>query len=130
MSKHVVESHRAGDRDLASFGPNGNVERCLWNLLSQSPHSQALPGAPFGDRDRVNSARPMRTRFYSARRTHGGNKTALSGDCAEVNSTATSGGFPRVRRLDRFHPDSRKRSSTTQQRAPEWQQQDERRLDG
>lgn len=127
---HMVESHRAGDRDLLSFGPSGNVERRLGKFLSQAPHSQALPGAPDGDRDRVNSARPMRTRFYSARKTQDGNKTVLSGDCVEVNSTAMSGSFPLVRRLKRFHPGNPKRSSTIQQRESEWHSKDERRLDG
>jgi hypothetical protein len=123
---HVVESHRAGDRDLASFGPSSNVEPCREKLFLQPAHSQALPGAPDGDRDSVNSARPMRTRFYSARKTQDGNKTVLSGDCVEVNSTAMSARFAPVRRLDRFHRDKAKQYSTTVHEGGGWQQKRER----
>ena len=58
------------------------------SLGLSSKHSNARPAVPVGDRDSVNSARPMRTWFYSARRTRVGNTTAMSGDCVEMNSPA------------------------------------------
>jgi len=40
------------------------------------------------DCDRVNSARPMRTWFYSARNQRGGIATTTTGDREEMNPTA------------------------------------------
>ena len=78
---------RVGDRDQVLFGPVGSVVLPPWKS------AQALPGSAIGDRDSVNSARSTRTRFYSARRTRGGNTTAASGDCAEMNPPAASHRF-------------------------------------
>ena len=46
------------------------------------------PRKPAGDRARVNSARPTRTRFYSARNPRIGSVPDLAGDCGEMNPTA------------------------------------------
>jgi len=75
----VSASHRVGDRDLRSFGPTDNLleRRRRKSLVFQN--SQALPRVSVGDCDSVNSARPMRTWFYSARSTRGGNTTTTSG---------------------------------------------------
>ena len=81
-SRSATTSHRVGDRDLPLFGPTDGFAR-----------SEQIPGpagVPAGDRDSVNSARPTRTRFYSARSTRVGNATATSGDCVEMNSPAAS----------------------------------------
>jgi hypothetical protein len=80
--------HRVGDRDLASFGPADSDPGCRRANSFQLLGSTASPGVSVGDCDSVNSARPMRTRFYSARRTRDGNTTATSGDCAEMNPPA------------------------------------------
>jgi hypothetical protein len=111
------------------FGLTGSVEQLRQKPFQPTAPSQALPGAPLGDRDKVNSARPMRTRFYSARSTRGGSKTAASGDCAEVNPTATGGRFPPARRPDPFHRNPSKQSATTSPTDHERQNQHERRLD-
>ena len=89
---------RVGDRDRPSFGPSGSV------VLPLAENAQACRAAPLGDRDSVNSARPMRTRFYSARRTRVGIATAASGDCVEMNSTAASHRSCDAGRETRFRP--------------------------
>jgi hypothetical protein len=63
-----------------------------------------MPGLPIGDRDKVNSARPTRTRFYSARKTLSETNLGRSGDCEEVNSTATPPCFGDGGRQKRFRP--------------------------
>ena len=87
---------RVGDRDQVLFGPVGSVGFRPWKI------AQVLPGSAIGDRDKVNSARPTRTRFYSARSTRGGIATAASGDCAEMNSPAASHRFCDGGRETRF----------------------------
>jgi len=73
---------RVGDRDSVSFDP---VKSYLLLLVE----FQSQPKSYFaGDRASVNSARPTRTSFYSARSTHGGIETAMPGDCGEMNPTA------------------------------------------
>ena len=81
---HSVESVTA---TRLLFGPVGSV------VLPLAKNAQALPGSATGDRDSVNSARPTRTRFYSARSTRGGIATAASGDCEEMNPPAASHRF-------------------------------------
>jgi hypothetical protein len=76
-------SRRVGDRDLLSFGP---AKSCLFQLVGHQPQLKSYFA---GDRARVNSAQPTRTRFYSARNTHAGIVTAMPGDCEEMNPTAT-----------------------------------------
>ena len=93
---------RVGDRGQLLFGPVGSVALPAWK------GAQALPGSAAGDRDKVNSARPTRTRFYSARNTRGGIAIAAPGDRAEINSTAASRRFRDAGRRTRFrqnHPE-------------------------
>jgi hypothetical protein len=92
-------SRRVGDRDEHSFGPAGDV-----SLLGGK--AQASPGWPAGDRDSVNSARSTRTRFYSARKTLAEVRLGRSGDCEEVNSTATPPCFGDGGRQRRFRPEN------------------------
>jgi hypothetical protein len=75
---------RVGDRDQVLFGPVGSDD------FRSSKIAQAMPGSAIGDRETVNSARPTRTMFYSARKTRFGKATDASGDCAEMNSPAAS----------------------------------------
>jgi len=87
---------RVGDRGQVLFGPVDSIAAALGS------NAQALWGSPTGDRDKVNSARSTRTRFYSARSTRGGNTTAASGDCAEMNPPAASHRFCDAGRDPRF----------------------------
>jgi len=99
-------SRRVGDRDWVLFGLVG-VERVPPEGLGIGLRTMsALVGGtlPIGDRDSVNSARPARTRFYSARSTHVGS-TAMSGDCEEMNPTAASARPADAGRQKRFRPD-------------------------
>jgi|WetSurMetagenome_2_1015567.scaffolds.fasta_scaffold148220_2 hypothetical protein len=104
-------SRRVGDRGERLFGSAGNS-----SLLGEKP--QASPGPPADDRDSVNSARPTRTRFYSARNPSAAMTIGRSGDCAEVNPTAASPGFGDGGRPPRFRPncEAKPRSSEVRPR--------------
>jgi hypothetical protein len=87
---------RVGDRDLLSFGP---VRKYLFQRVDHESHLKSYFA---GDRASVNSARPTRTRFYSARSTHVGIETAMPGDCVEMNPTAALLNLSNVRWSDPF----------------------------
>jgi hypothetical protein len=79
----VGEPRRVGDRDLYSFG---SADNHVWGL--RPTRTTAMPGMSADDCDSVNSARPMRTWFYSARNQRGGIVTATTGDREEMNPPA------------------------------------------
>ena len=83
-STHTVgEPRRVGDRDTGSYGSAD------YSLRGSRPAATtAVPGMSADDCDSVNSARPMRTWFYSARTKRGGIATATTGDREEMNPTA------------------------------------------
>ena len=76
-------SRRAGDRERTGFGSAGVL---ILLHVGQQPQQESYFA---GDRVVVNSARPTRTSFYSARNTRAGIETSMTGDCEEVNPTAT-----------------------------------------
>ena len=75
-------SRRAGDRERTEFGSAGIL---ILLRVGQQPQQESY----FAD-DRVvlNSTRPTRTSFYSARNTRASIETSMTGDCEEVNPTA------------------------------------------
>jgi len=76
-------SRRTGDRERTVFG-SARI------LILLRVGNQPLQRSYFaGDRVVLNSARPTRTGFYSARNTCAGIETSMAGDCEEVNPTAT-----------------------------------------
>ena len=76
-------SCRAGDRERTGFG----LAKILILLrVGQQPQQEFYFA---DDRVVVNSARPTRTSFYSARNTRAGIEASMAGDCEEVNPTAT-----------------------------------------
>jgi len=76
-------SRRAGDRELTGFG---SAKILILLRVGQQPQQESYFA---GDRVVVNSARPTRTSFYSARNMRAGIETSMAGDCEEVNPTAT-----------------------------------------
>ncbi len=89
-------SRRAGDRDLTGFG---SVKICILLSVGHQPQQKSYFA---GDRVEVNSARPTRTSFYSARNTHGGIEASMAGDCEEVNPTAALPNLSNAGRRERF----------------------------
>ena len=98
---------RAGDHDWPSFGP---PQRCL---RPAAGHRPPRPSYGDGDRDSVNSARPTRTRFYSARNTSGGTMTSRPGDCEEMNAPAASQCPRDAGRTIRFRQEDKTENSET-----------------
>ena len=76
-------SRRAGDREQTVFG---SARILILLRVGQQPQQKSYFA---GDRVVLNSARPARTSFYSARNTRAGIEASMAGDCEEVNPTAT-----------------------------------------
>ena len=78
-----TDVRRAGDRERTGFG---SVRICILLSVGHQPRQKSYFA---GDRVVLNSARPARTSFYSARNTRAGIEASMAGDCEEVNPTAT-----------------------------------------
>jgi hypothetical protein len=76
-------SRRACDRERTTFG---SAKIFILLHVGQQPQQESYFA---GDRVVVNPARPTRTGFYSARNMRAGIETSMTGDCEEVNPTAT-----------------------------------------
>ena len=98
-------SRRAGDRKLTGFG---SVKICI--LLSVG-HQAQQKSYFAGDRVVVNSARPTRTSFYSARNTRAGIETSMAGDREEVNPTTTLLNLSNAGWCKRFRKDDNRQNS-------------------
>ena len=92
-------SRRAGDRERTAFGSAGVL---ILLPVDQQPQQESYFA---GDRVVVNSARPTRTGFYSARNKRAGIETSMTGDCEEVNSTATLLNLSNAGWYERFRQD-------------------------
>ena len=92
-------SCRAGDRERTVFG---SAKVLILLRVGQQPLQRSYFA---GDRVVVNSARPTRTSFYSARNTRAGIETSMTGDCEEVNPTAALLNLSNAGWYERFRQD-------------------------
>jgi hypothetical protein len=92
-------SRRAGDRERTVFG---SARILILLRVGQQPQQESYFA---GDRVVVNSARPTRTGFYSARNKRAGIETSMTGDCEEVNPTATLLNLSNAGWYERFRQD-------------------------
>lgn len=98
-------SRRAGDRELTGFG---SARILILLRVGQQPQQKSHFA---GDRVVLNSARPTRTSFYSARNTRAGIEASMAGDCEEVNPTATLLNLSNAGRHKRFRKDDNRQNS-------------------